>query len=116
MNHNQKLSHLGEVYPEQKRQLFKYFRHQAEALEVFVSAVDVSDYPFAEWLNALDVMTDWLAKKGQTMTLNNKIQYLNCASEIIDQEAQWDNMASAILPILELHGCERSSDETNKNL
>ena len=50
------------------------------------------------------------------MTLNNKIQYLNCASEIIDQEAQWDNMASAILNILEQYGCERSSDETNKNL
>lgn len=116
MNHNQKLSHLSEAYPEQKRQLFKYFRHQSEALEVFVSAVDASDYPFAEWLNALDVMNDWLAKKGQTMTLNNKIQYLNCASEIIDQEAQWNNMASAILPILEQYGCERSSDETNKNL
>ena len=101
MNHNQKLSHLGEVYPEQKRQLFKYFRHQAEALEVFISAVDVSDYPFAEWLNALDVMTEWLANKGQTMTLNNKIQYLNCASEIIDQEAQWDNMALSLIHISE---------------
>ena len=87
MNHNQKLSHLGETYPEQKRQLFKYFRHQAEELEVFISAVDVSDYTFAEWLDALDVMTEWLAKKRQNMTLNNKIQYLNCASEIIDQEA-----------------------------
>ena len=63
MNHNQKLSHLSEVYPEQKRQLFKYFRHQAVALEVFVSAVDVSDYPFAEWLNALDVMTGVACKK-----------------------------------------------------
>ena len=116
MNHNQKLSHLGEVYPEQKRQLFKYFRHQAEALEAFVSAVDVSDYPFSEWLNALDVMTEWLAKKEQTMTLNNKIQYLNCASGIIDQEARWDDMASAILFILEQYGCERSSKKTNKNL
>ena len=116
MNHNQKLIHLGEVYPEQKRQLFKYFRHQAEAFEAFISAVDVSDYSFAEWLNTLDVMTEWLTKKGQSMTLNNKIQYLNCASEIIHQEAQWNNMASAILSILEQFGCERSSDGTNKNL
>ena len=116
MNHNQKLSHLSEVYPEQKRQLFKYFRHQAEALELFVSVVDASDYYFAEWLNALDIMTVWLAKKKLDMNIKNKIQYLNCASEIIDQEAQWDNMASAILPILEQYGCERSSDETNKNL
>ena len=116
MNHNQKLSILGETYPEQKRQLFKYFRHQAETLETFVSAVDVSEYSFAEWLNALDIMTAWLAKKGRTMNLNNKIQYLNCACEIIDQEAQWDNMASSILPILEQYGCERSSDEINKNL
>ena len=116
MNHNQKLSHLSKTYPGQKRQLFKNFRHQAEALEVFVSAVDVSDYTFAEWLNALDVMTEWLTKKGQTMTLNNKIQYLNCASEIIGQEAQWNNMASAIIPILEQYGCEHSSDKTNKNL
>ena len=116
MNHNQKLIDLGEAYPDQKRQLFEYFRHQSEALEVFVSVVDVSNYTFSEWLNALDIMTDWLTKKGQTMTLNNKIQYLNCASQIIDQEAQWNNMASAILPILEQYGCERSSDETNKNL
>lgn len=116
MNHNQKLNLLGEAYPEQKRQLFKYFRHQAQALEAFLSAVDVSEYTFSEWLNALDIMTAWLTKKGQTMTLNNKIQYLNCACEIIAQEAQWDNMASAILPILEQYGCERSCDETNKNL
>ena len=116
MNHNKKLSHLGETYPKQKRQLFNYFRHQADALEVFVSAVDMSDYSLAEWLNALDVMTEWLKKKGKTMTLNNKIQYLNCASEIIDQEAQWDSMVSSILPILEQYGCERSSDEKNKNL
>ena len=116
MNHNQKLSNLGETYPEQKRQLFKYFRHQAEALEIFVSLVDVSSYNFSEWLNALDVMTEWLAKKGQTMTLSNKIQYLNCACEVIDQTAQWDSMARAILPILEQYGCERSSYDTNKNL
>ena len=116
MSHYQKLSYLGETYPEQKRQLFKYFRHQADALEVFVSAVDISNYTFAEWLNALDIMTDWLARKGLTMTLKNKIQYLNCASEVIDREAQWDNMFSAIIPILEQYGCERSSDETNKNL
>ena len=111
MNNDQKLSHLGEVYPEQKRQLFKYFRHQDKALEAFVAAVDMSEYPFAEWLNALDVMTEWLLQKEQTMTLNNKIQYLNCASEIIGQSAQWDNMASAILPILEQYGCERTSGE-----
>ena len=74
--------------------------------------MDVSKYTIAEWLNALDIMTAWLTKKGQTLDLNNKIQYLNCASQIIDQEAQWDNMASSILPILEQYGCERSSDET----
>ena len=116
MNHNEKLNHLGVTYPEQKRQLFKYFRHHAEALQAFISLVDVSVYPFEEWLNTLDVMTNWLAKKGQTMTLNNKIQYLNCACEIIDQGAKWDNMACAILSILEQYGCERSSDEKNKNL
>ena len=110
MNHNQRLSYFCEAHPEQKRQIFKYFRHQAEAFEVFVSAVDVSGYPLTDWLDALDVITEWLAKKGQTMTLNNKIQYLNCASEIINQQARWDNMASAILPILKQYGCERTSD------
>lgn len=116
MNHDQKLSHLGEAYPEQKRQLFKYFKNYADALEVFVSVVDVSNYHYAEWLDALDFMTDWLTKKGQTMTLDNKIQYLNCACKIIDQEAQWNDMVSSILPILEQYGCERSSDTANKNL
>lgn len=115
MNHNQKLIHLGEVYPEQKRQLYKYFRHQPVALEVFVSTTDDSDYPYSEWLDALDTMTDWLSERGRVMTLTDKIQYLNCAREIIEQGAHLDNLASAIHSILEQYGCERSSDEPNKN-
>ena len=116
MNHNQKLNDLGGSYPEQKRQLFRYFRHHPNALEAFISTVNMSNYPFAEWLNALDSMTEWLAKIGKTMSLDNKIQYLNCAIESLDQLAQLDDLASAILPILEQYGCERSSDLANKNL
>ena len=116
MNHNKKLSYLCEAYPEQKRELLKYFRHQPEALKVFVSSVDASDYTFSEWLKALDKMTEWLTKKGRIMSIYNKIQYLNCATEILGQEAQWDSMDSAIYQILELYGCERSSDDTNKNI
>jgi hypothetical protein len=115
MNHNQKLIHLGEVYPDQKRQLFKYFMHQSTALEAFISTVDVSDYTLCDWLDALDVMTEWLAEKDRVMSLNDKIQYLNCATEIIGQGAHCDNMVSAIHSILEAYGCERSSDESNKN-
>lgn len=111
MNHNQTLIHLAEVYPNQKRQLFKNFKHQPVALEVFVSAVDASDYPFNEWLNALEIMTDWLSKKDRVMSLNDKIQYLNCATEMIAQGAHWDNFSDAVHTILEQYGCERSSDQ-----
>ena len=115
MSQNQKLIHLSDVYPDQKRQLFKYFRHHPMALEAFVATVDVSDYPLSDWLDALDIMTDWLTERGRVMSLNNKIQYLNCAQEIIDKGAHLNNMASAIHQILEQYGCERTNDETNKN-
>ena len=49
------------------------------------------------------------------MSLTNKIQYLNCATEIMAKGAHWDNFATAIYSILEQYGCERSSDESNKN-
>ncbi|MFL2825533.1 MAG: hypothetical protein ACPGEE_00380 [Opitutales bacterium] len=115
MNHDQKLMHLGEAYPDQKRQLFKYFRHQPAVLEMFVSSVDTSEYSLSDWLDALDSMSEWLTKKGRVMSLNDKIQYLNCATEIIDQGAHYDTMASAVHSILEQYGCERSSDDPNKN-
>lgn len=115
MNQNQKLIHLVEVYSEQKTLLLKYFESQPEDLEDFVSAVDGSDYPISEWLDALDTMTGWLAEKGSVMSLADKIQYVNCATGIIAQGAHWDNLASAIRPILEQYGCERSSNEPNKN-
>ena len=115
MNHYQKLIDLGEAYPDQKRQLFKYFRHQPSALETFVITVDISDHAMCDWLDALDRMSEWLEGKGLVLSLKDKIQYLNCASEIVDQMAKCDSMASAILLILEQYGCERSTDETNKN-
>ena len=111
MNHNQTLIHLAEVYPNQKRQLFKNFKHQPVALEVFVSAVDKSDHPLSDWLDALDIMAEWLSKKGRVMSLNDKIQYLNCATEIIAQGSHWDNLCGAIYALLEEYGCERSSDQ-----
>ena len=85
-------------------------------MKFFLSSVDDSEYCFPEWVNALDVMTEWLAKKGQTMTLNDKIQYLNCASEIINKEAQLNNLDSAIFYILEQFGCERSINKKKKNV
>ena len=116
MNSHQKLTQLGEIYPDQKRQLFKYFRHQPNALEVFVSMVDESDYSLSEWLDALTMMTEWLTEKSQIMSLSDQIQYLNCAREIIEQGAHWDNVSSAIRSILEQYGCERSSDEGDSQI
>jgi hypothetical protein len=110
VNPNQKLTRLAEMYPDQKRQLFKYFRHQPVALELFVSAADGSDHSLNEWLSALEAMTEWLLKKDQVMSLADKIQYLNCATEIMAQGAHWDDFASAICSILERYGCERSND------
>ena len=115
MNHNQKLTHLIEVYPDLAKQLFKYFKYQPVTLELFVCAVDKSDYSLTEWFDALDTMTEWLTKRDRVMSLTNKIQYLNCATEIMAKGAHWDNFATAIYSILEQYGCERSSDESNKN-
>ena len=112
MNHNQKLTHLIKAYPDKKKQLFKYFKYQPVTLELFVSAVDNSDYPLNEWLDALDTMTEWLTKRDRIMSIPNKIQYLNCATEIMAKGAHLDNFATAIDSILEQYGCERSIGES----
>lgn len=110
MNLNQKLQQLVEAYPEKKAQLLKYFQFETEALGAFVLAVDECDFPLGEWIDALDTMTEWLSKRGQVMSLSDKLQYLNCATEIMTQGAHWENFASAIREILERYGCEHASD------
>lgn len=116
MNPNQKLIHLVKVHSDQKKQLLKYFESEPETLDAFIAAVDNCDFPLKEWIEALDTITEWLSERDRVMPLADKIQYLNCATEIIAQGAHWDNFASAIQPILEQYGCEQSSDERDSSL
>ena len=93
-----------------ERQLKAQFADQPQALVRLVNQVDAGSASLAEYLEALDYLSNWLKKNGQCLSLENKLEYLSCVEEGRSRSGAGERFVHALETMLRDFGCERASD------